>query len=712
MSGDRESKRSKKGKLRNMADINIQVKLQADRAVQGADKLKKSLDRTEKSAKSLQVTIKNSTSAFKVFAGNIAAIGFASLARGLGNAVRGIKDLGFESVQAASDAEETLNKFNVVFAEVGDEATKVADNLAKNFGLAGSKAQELLGNTGDLLSGFGFTGEAALDLSTQVQELAVDLASFTNFSGGAEGASAALTKALLGERESVKSLGISIQEKDVLEQVAINTANGLTFETERQAKAQATLQIALRQSGNAIGDFARSSSSLANLQRILTARFTTFQETIGKELLPAFKAITITLIDFTSRLQDAGAVQALVADVSAAFPAVLQSVSNAIVTVIESYSALEQGINSVIGAGSLIIAQFIDLGVAALDVGIKIKQAFGGDTTGLETLRADLIATSKEFKGIEEASFKANVSIAKSTRETTEIVKTETQSIIDTYNKELEAAKAKTDVVVTGNSAEVESAVMKDSALQELALQKDLIDEERRLIAIENETTFLDELLGVEQNKELRSLEIKKQAAIATIKDKKKLEKTLAELEVQGSKIRLQQELDANAQRASNFKSTLGVIAGLSKSSNSTLFAIGKAAAIAQATINGISAVQTALASAPPPFNFALAALVGAATAANVSKIASQKKPSFQDGGIVPGNSFSGDNVSANVNSGEVILNQQQQAETLFAIANGGGSQDGGREIVVNTSVQVDGNEIARAVSREVADGAILGELE
>ena len=99
-------------------------------------------------------------------------------------------------VKAASDAEETASKFATVFKDVAEEAKKAAKNLADNFGLSTNAAKELLSNTGDLLTGFGFTGEAALDLATQVNELAVDLASFTNFSGGAEGASAALTKAL------------------------------------------------------------------------------------------------------------------------------------------------------------------------------------------------------------------------------------------------------------------------------------------------------------------------------------------------------------------------------------------------------------------------------------------------------------------------------------------------------------------------------------
>ncbi len=82
----------------------------------------------------------------------------------------------------------------------------------------------------------------------------------------------------------------------------------------------------------------------------------------------------------------------------------------------------------------------------------------------------------------------------------------------------------------------------------------------------------------------------------------------------------------ADDERVRNFDDTLSTIATLASNSNDTLAAIGKAAAIAQATIDGIVAVQKALASAPPPFNFALAALVGAATAANVAQIAGMEK--------------------------------------------------------------------------------------
>jgi hypothetical protein len=209
---------------------------------------------------------------------------------------------GIAITKLASDAEETESKFRTVFSDVESEADSVAANLVKNFGLSSKAAQQLLGDTGDLLTGFGFTGGAALDLSKQVNELAVDLASFTNFSGGAKGASAALTKALLGERESLKSLGIAILEKDVKAEIARMRAEGQRFETERQAKAYATMNIAIRQSKNAIGDFARTQNQLANRMRVLQGRLSDLAVSFGKILIPLANKLVVALTWLVDRL--------------------------------------------------------------------------------------------------------------------------------------------------------------------------------------------------------------------------------------------------------------------------------------------------------------------------------------------------------------------------------------------------------------------------
>lgn len=189
-------------------------------------------------------------------------------------------------VKKASDAQEITAKFGTVFQDVFEDAEKSAKNLADSYGLSSVAAKEMLSSTGDLLSGLGVAGDVALSLSERTQQLAVDLASFTNFSGGAKGASEALTKAMLGERESVKALGIVITEEMVKEQLLREGKEKLTGQALLQAKAEATLTIAMSQSKNAIGDYARTQDSLANVVRTLKADFEDLVVEIGKHLIP------------------------------------------------------------------------------------------------------------------------------------------------------------------------------------------------------------------------------------------------------------------------------------------------------------------------------------------------------------------------------------------------------------------------------------------
>lgn len=204
-----------------------------------------------------------------------------------------------ESAKAASDAEEIEGKFKVVFGGISEEATDAAATIAKEFDLANSTVNKLLGDTGDILTGLGFDQKTALDLSTQVGTLALDLASFTNFAGGAEGASAALTKALLGEAESAKALGIVIRQdtkeyKDMIKQIMEAEGVGLV-----QAKALAALTIATEQSKNAIGDYARTQDSAANTQRRLEESTKSLKEAYGVSINEALTPLRSMLSDIT-----------------------------------------------------------------------------------------------------------------------------------------------------------------------------------------------------------------------------------------------------------------------------------------------------------------------------------------------------------------------------------------------------------------------------
>ena len=136
-----------------------------------------------------------------------------------------------------------------------------------------------------------------------------------------------------------------------------------------------------------------------------------------------------------------------------------------------------------------------------------------------------------------------------------------------------------------------------------------------------------------------------------------------------------------------------------------------KALASTLAVMNTWQAASNALATkAPWPLPQVFAA---SAVALGFAQVAQINKAKFANGGIVGGSSFAGDRVPVQVNSGEMILNKNQQKE-LFSIANGGGSSDaiikaidnlGARIASMQTVVSINSREIARAVRDERSSG-------
>lgn len=216
--------------------------------------------------------------------------------------LRAISQFAISTIKTYSDLEEETNKFSVVFAGLGSQTSRILKQMRDDFGLSELAAKRMLAGTGDMLTGFGFDKDVALALSEGAAKLGADIASFSNYAGGAEGATSALTKAMLGEAESAKLLGVVIRQdsdeyKDLVKQ-AMTTgvtidALGKTFkvQSEQQAKAVAALALAYQQSPNAIGDFVRSQDSIANQQRILQNNFEQLTATIGGDLAPAYKTI-------------------------------------------------------------------------------------------------------------------------------------------------------------------------------------------------------------------------------------------------------------------------------------------------------------------------------------------------------------------------------------------------------------------------------------
>lgn len=110
-------------------------------------------------------------------------------------------------------------------------------------------------------------------------------------------------------------------------------------------------------------------------------------------------------------------------------------------------------------------------------------------------------------------------------------------------------------------------------------------------------------------------------------------------------------------------------------------------ASILQATANIAQGISMAIAQSgiAGPIT---GALVGAAGAVQIASIIASKPtpPSFSTGGIVGGSSTHGDNIAANLNSREMVMNMNQQKGLWDFINGGSNGAGGGANIVINNS--------------------------
>lgn len=252
-------------------------------------------------------------------------------------------------------------------------------------------------------------------------------------------------------------------------------------------------------------------------------------------------------------------------------------------------------------------------------------------------------------------------------------------------------------------------------------------------------TTFELESAQIEQQRE-RDLE----AARQKYTDEAMLAQAIMNINAQAdrSQVLLAQERDRTIlQSKSDLLGAISQIVG-----EETL--IGKAAAIAQATINTYLGATQALASLPPPASYIAAAATIATGLASVGKIAGigantkkantnvgQKQsapelaapqleavPPFARGGVVktgiPIHRGNGDNVLISAKTGEVVLNSQQQdmlggSETFRAIGVPGFATGGlvgsSNTTVQNTIIRRIDSQLAETIGDAVREGSQIG---
>jgi endonuclease III len=249
--------------------------------------------------------------------------------------------------------------------------------------------------------------------------------------------------------------------------------------------------------------------------------------------------------------------------------------------------------------------------------------------------------------------------------------------------------------------------------MSQLRLADDTLTQEQRALEYENLLAYEQSKITAVQEAELAKAQLIKDASLkkstedainqkADLDRQKVYNKNKIDQEKELSKMQ-RQEADTRLAITSNF-----INAGLALTKEGS--AAQKALSIASATVSTYTAATHALEDTRPAFlGPAVAASIVALGLANVAKIAGAK---FATGGIVSGYSTSGDRVPALVNSGEMILNKNQQTE-LYGLATGSRSANGGSDLAAIISeirnipiiVQANGREIARLIRDEQKNG-------
>jgi len=204
---------------------------------------------------------------------------------------------GTELFKLGNEMQLLERKAQTVFAQTLPQVTLQAERNAAAMGLTTSQYIDQAAAIADLLIPMKFQREEAAQISTELVNLSGALSEWTGGQIDAENVSKILGKAILGEREELKQLGISIQEADVKARLAEKGLSNLTGEMLQQAKASATLELILEKSTDAQAAFASNADLGARKQAELSARLQEVSEKLAIALIPVFNRLVIIAED-------------------------------------------------------------------------------------------------------------------------------------------------------------------------------------------------------------------------------------------------------------------------------------------------------------------------------------------------------------------------------------------------------------------------------
>lgn len=216
----------------------------------------------------------------------------------LQSAVQSLWTYGKQLFNVGVSSDFFAQKTRTVFGEAEVLVKGASEKMANSLGFTKKAFIDAATRAGDLLVPMGFTQKAAAQLSIDLTKQAGVLSQWSGGTVDAKEAQDVLTKALLGERDALQSLGIKITEDLLKAELRKNGQDKLTGSALRQAEALATLKLITEQSAAANEQFDSASGNLVKTQAQLTARIAEISDRMATALVPVF-AFFINLAEKT-----------------------------------------------------------------------------------------------------------------------------------------------------------------------------------------------------------------------------------------------------------------------------------------------------------------------------------------------------------------------------------------------------------------------------
>ena len=194
-----------------------------------------------------------------------------------------------KAVGQASDLGESINAVNVVFGQASSGILNLSKNAATAYGLSQTEFNGMAVQFSSFAEKIAGSGGDVVGTIESISTRAADFASVMNL----EVADAAriFQSGLAGETEPLKKFGIDLSEAAVKAYAMANGIGDGSGQLTEQEKILARHGALMQQTDKTQGDFANTSDSLANRQRILSASFKDMQAEVGTALIPVFERL-------------------------------------------------------------------------------------------------------------------------------------------------------------------------------------------------------------------------------------------------------------------------------------------------------------------------------------------------------------------------------------------------------------------------------------